>query len=178
MAIAKVLLNNATQMDTTQVTVTASDLASGITALGKDGTLITGTASSGLTLIGSGSYTYSDSASATITFPVTYTGTPIILFASKDEQDTGVGETLDALRIITTGIQTVDNEFMYGVCAYKIKSNADVINYVGTSPSNANCIYLCTSSGAYQADGNYMRVTRYGNANLMQPGTYSWYIYG
>lgn len=49
MAIAKVLLNNTTQMDTTQVTVTASDLASGITALGKDGTLITGTASSGYT---------------------------------------------------------------------------------------------------------------------------------
>lgn len=54
MAIAKVLLNNTAQMDTTQVTVTASDLASGITALGADGTLITGTASSG------GDYTAQD----------------------------------------------------------------------------------------------------------------------
>lgn len=43
MAIAKVVLNGTTQMDTTQVTVTAETLAQSVTALGADGTLVTGT---------------------------------------------------------------------------------------------------------------------------------------
>lgn len=47
MAIAKVVLNGTTKMDTTQVTVTAEDLAQGVTALGANGELITGTGSSG-----------------------------------------------------------------------------------------------------------------------------------
>lgn len=42
MAIAKVVLNGTTKMDTTQVTVTASDLAQGVTALGANGELVTG----------------------------------------------------------------------------------------------------------------------------------------
>ena len=43
MAIAKLDLNNSTQMDVTNVTVIASKLKSGITALGNNGELITGT---------------------------------------------------------------------------------------------------------------------------------------
>lgn len=46
MAIAKVVLGGVTLMDTTGVTVTAETLANGITALGADGELITGTYSS------------------------------------------------------------------------------------------------------------------------------------
>jgi len=45
MAIAKVVLNGETKMDTTQVTVTAANLAQGVTALRADGTLITGVGS-------------------------------------------------------------------------------------------------------------------------------------
>ena len=43
MAIAKVVLNGTTKIDTTGVTVTVEDLAAGVTALGADGELITGT---------------------------------------------------------------------------------------------------------------------------------------
>lgn len=53
MAIAKVVLNGTTKMDTTQVTVTAADLAQGVTALGANGELITGTG-------GGGDYTAQD----------------------------------------------------------------------------------------------------------------------
>ena len=42
MAISKIILNGAIQMDTTQVTVDSSNLLNGYTALGKDGELITG----------------------------------------------------------------------------------------------------------------------------------------
>lgn len=47
MAIAKVVLGGVTLMDTTGVTVTAETLANGVTALGADGELITGTATGG-----------------------------------------------------------------------------------------------------------------------------------
>lgn len=61
MAIAKVVFNGTTKIDTTSVTVTAADLAQGVTALGADGTLITGT--------GGGS---SDDAAKIVTKTISY----------------------------------------------------------------------------------------------------------
>lgn len=132
----------------------------------------------GVTLIGSGSYTYSGNAAANITFPVTYTGTPRILIVVKDELDTGVGETIGAISYLSSGISVIDTAFEYGSRTYKVKTNADVISYTGTTLGNTACVFLCTSRGAYDANGSYMRVVRFGNAYLMQSGAYSWYIYG
>ena len=50
MAIAKIIFDGVTQIDTTQVTVTDSDLYDGYTALGADGELITGTSKKKYTL--------------------------------------------------------------------------------------------------------------------------------
>ena len=47
MAISKFILNNVTQMDVTDATVTASDILNGKTAYGADGTKITGTIQNG-----------------------------------------------------------------------------------------------------------------------------------
>ena len=47
MAVAKVILNGTTLIDTTQKTVTAADMAYGVTALKNDGTDITGTMANG-----------------------------------------------------------------------------------------------------------------------------------
>lgn len=132
----------------------------------------------GTTLIGSGSYTYSGNAAANITFPVTYTGAPRVLIVIKDEMDAGVGETIGALSYLPSGISVIDTAFEYGARVYKGKSDADVISYGGVSSNNTSCVYLCTSVGAYDANGSYMRVVRWGNAYMMQSGAYSWYIYG
>ena len=132
----------------------------------------------GITLIGSGSYTYTGNAAADITFPVTYNGTPKVLLVVKSEMDAGVGETIGALSYLPSGISVVDTAFEYGARAYKLKTNADVISYGGSAPSNTSCVYLCTSRGVYDANGSYMRVVRFGNSYLMQSGAYSWYIYG
>ena len=132
----------------------------------------------GLTLLGSGSYTYSGNAAPNITFPVSYTGTPKVLLVLKDQTDAGLGETIGALAILSTGVSTIDAAFEYGARAYKIKSTADAVSYVGAQPGNTSACWLCTSNGTYSATGEYIRVNRYGNANLMQPGSYSYYIYG
>lgn len=47
MAVAKVILNGTTLIDTTQKTVTAADMLYGVTALKNDGTSITGTLADG-----------------------------------------------------------------------------------------------------------------------------------
>jgi hypothetical protein len=132
----------------------------------------------GLTLLGSGSYTWSGNGTSVLIISVTYTGTPKVLLALKDELDTGVGETIGALRVMATGVQTVDDAFTYGACAFKIKQSNDTVGYAPASSSGANCIYLSDNFGNYKADGSYMRVLKYGNAYLMQPGAYSWYIWG
>lgn len=132
----------------------------------------------GLQLLGSGAYTYEGSAAGNITFPVSYTGVPKILLCLKDSQDAGVGETLGCYKVLATGIPTIDDAFTKGTCAFLIKSTADALSYATIAPGDTNCIYLCTSNGAYDPDGSYMRLVRYGNAYLLQPGGYSYYIYG
>ena len=129
-------------------------------------------------MLGSGTYTHSGNASANITFPVSYTGTPKILLCLKDSQDAGVGETLGCYRVLATGISTIDDAFTKGACAYLLKSAADVVSYGSVAPGDTSCIYLCSSSGSYDADGSYMKLVRFGNNNLVQPGSYSYYIYG
>jgi hypothetical protein len=135
----------------------------------------------GLQLLGSGTYTYSGSAAANIVFPVSYTGTPKILLCLKDSQDEGVGETLGCYKVLATGISTIDDAFTKGACAYLVKGANDAVGYQGVAPGDTQCIYLCNSDGpypAYDPTGSYMRLVRFNNSNLLQPGSYSYYIYG
>ena len=97
MAIAKVILNDVTQMDVTQKTVTAGSMLSGTTALKNDGTSITGT-------IATKTATDITASGATVTVPAGY-------YASQTTKSVAAGSVTPAATISATGatISTATN---------------------------------------------------------------------
>lgn len=118
----------------------------------------------GYTLLASGSYTYSGSATGFVNIPVTYTGTPVYAYAVAD---TIVPSTNQSYCFVI-----LKNNFQF--LPYMNNGAVGVVSAVNTS----GVINTNAMNSSVNITSNTLTLSRVNNTYLIQPNTYNWYIYG
>lgn len=158
MAYSKVILNGTTLMDTTQKTVTAASMLNGITALGNDGTDITGNiasktssdlTASGATITAPAGY-YASSASKAVSSGTA--GTPTATKGTVSSNSVSVTPSVtNTTGYITGGTKTGTpvtvsaSELVSGTKTISASGTTDVTNYASASVAAGSATTPATS---------------------------------
>lgn len=124
----------------------------------------------GLTKLGTGSHTVS-AVSSEVTIPVSYTGTAKIALVTKDSPDTGVGETIAWVWKLSEPAE-VSTAFPLEIFLLKFKTTADAITYYANVPESSPQVR------PIRFDSGELKIRQYGGNQRIQPGSYTWTIWG
>ena len=124
-----------------------------------------GGGASGWTLLASGSYTKTGTATA-LSIPVSYSGTPKIMCVRVQEPIADTGQAVAAFKYIDMPNSDMAGFFANGAAQARGRTSANAYNYVSIDPANATLTATAMT---------WARVT---SSLLWQPNTYNWYIYG
>ena len=123
-------------------------------------------AQGGITLLASGTYTLDTDASAALSIPVTYSGTPQYIAVVRESELSDVGHAIGSAVRYDLESADISAIFSDGLFSAKYKNSSNNYGY-------ANAIgYKPTISGGY------INVPKPGNSYPWKAGNYKWFIYG
>lgn len=119
----------------------------------------------GYALLASGEYTKTGAASASMSIPVSYSGTPVFVYVVANSIIPDTNQSYAFIAILENGLPFA--QFLQNGST----GLTSAVNTAGALAANA-------LNSANTLSGGTITCSRLSNTYLIQPNTYTWYIYG